>query len=213
MFVSELMTKDVAMVSADASVSKAFQILYEKKHSQLPVVDGDKLVGLVTEKLLAEVSPSKATSLSVFELNYLLSKTKVKDIMKTKIFTVGPDALIEEAALLMYSNDIGSLPVVKADKTLIGILTRLDIFHAFVEILGVNDKGTRISLEVEDHVGIIADVAKILKEKNLSIRHISNYSKQDREELVIRVDTLDIQPVLDAFAAQNYKITSVHKYE
>ena len=102
MYVSERMTRYPATVMPNYSVSKAYQIMTEGHYSQLPVVDSDnKLIGLVTEKLLAEVNPSSATSLSVYEINYLLSKTKVQDIMKTGIFKINKDALIEDAAIIM----------------------------------------------------------------------------------------------------------------
>ena len=96
MYVHERMTRRPTVVLPDYSVSKAYQLMTEGRFSQLPVVDSDnKLIGLVTEKLLAEINPSSATSLSVYEINYLLSKTKVNDIMKTGVFKIDKDALLE----------------------------------------------------------------------------------------------------------------------
>ncbi len=212
MFVHERMTKNVATVHPDVSVSKAFQVLMEKHHSQLPVIDeSGKLVGLITEKLLTEVSPSKATSLSVFEINYLLSKTKVMDIMKTNIFTVSPDCLIEEAAAEMANNDIGSLPVVEEDGTLVGILTRLDIFSSFIEIMGVNDSGTRIAIGVKDETGTLADISNIVKQYGMNIKHISNFDVGDHVEIVLKLNTLDVDNLLEDLKSHSYSILSVHK--
>ena len=124
MYVQERMTRRPTVVLPDYSVAKAYQLMQEGRYSQLPVVDSDnKLIGLVTEKLLAEVNPSSATSLSVYEINYLLSKTKVKDIMKTGIFKIDKNALLEDAALLMKENRISSLPVTDGEY-LVGIITR-----------------------------------------------------------------------------------------
>lgn len=214
MFVKEKMTIDVATVRPSDSISYAFQILKEKAHSQLPVIDNSgKLVGLITEKLLAEVSPSKATSLSVYEVNYLLSKTKVQDVMKTEIFTTMPNVLIEDAAILMIKKDIGSLPVVDEAKKLVGIVTRLDIFKAFVDIMGVNDFGTRIVLKVPDSVGTLAEISSILKQYDINITHISTYDNNNSATLItIKMDTSDkskITEVQQTLKNHSYEILNV----
>lgn len=141
--------------------------MMEHGYSQFPVVEGNELKGLITERVLKDVSPSKATSLSIFELNYLLSKTKVKDVMITDIITASPDMLIEDAAVLLRSNVVGSLPVVSEDNQLVGIITRTDIIDAFIEFLGTNDHGTRISLEVKNEIGTFAKIANIIKSTEL----------------------------------------------
>lgn len=214
MLVSEMMTKDVATVTEDASLNKAFQILYERRHKVLPVLKDDKLCGLLTERLLAEVRPSKATALSVYELNYLMSRTKVRDIMKTDVFTVGPDALIENAAAIMYTNDIGSLPVIKKDRTLVGIVTQTDIFRALIILMGVDNEGTRIALEVQDDVGVVANVSRILAESNVNISSISTYDKGDRKhEIVLKLDILDtdvVGRITEKLAEAKYRVTSIH---
>lgn len=210
MFVSERMTKNVSTVTPEESVSKAFQVLKKKKYSQLPVVDEKgKLVGFITEKILTEVSPSKATSLSIFEINYLLSKTKVLDIMKTKIFTISPESLIEEAALIMKTNDIGSLPVVDDSNVLVGILTRVDVFSAFVDIMGVNEFGTRIALQVDDKLGTFADISHIIKEYGMNITHVNNYTVGEHVEIILKLNTLEIDDLLKTLEKHDYKVLSV----
>lgn len=212
MYVYERMTKNVATVTPDCTISKAFQVLFEKKHSQLPVISDDgKLAGLITEKLLTEVSPSKATSLSVFEINYLLSKTKVKDIMKTNVFTIQYDNLIEEAALIMKENDIGSLPVIDKDEKLVGIVTRVDIFSAFIALMGVHESGTRIVIDVEDHVGTLADIAAVIKEFGINIKHISNYQDGEHTEIIVKIASTDSDALIEELKKRGYSITSVHK--
>jgi acetoin utilization protein AcuB len=201
MLVSEMMTKEVATVTEDASLSKAFQILHEQRHKVLPVVDGQKLVGLLSEKLLAEVKPSKATSLSMHEINYLMSRTKVREVMLklAEVFVTSPSALVEEAAMALYTHDIGSLPVVLPDKTLVGIITQTDIFKTFIHLTGVDHKGTRLSLDVPDGPGIIEKISKIMTDANINISHISNYDKGNgRHDIVLRLDTNSTEEILAA---------------
>jgi len=205
------MTKNVSTVLPEYSVSKAFQILTETKHSQLPVVDKNgKLIGLITEKLLAEVNPSKATSLSVYEINYLLSKTKVQDIMKVGIFKINQDKLIEDAALIMKENRIGSLPVTDYENNVVGIVTRVDIFKAFIEIMGVKDSGTRIEIKTKDDIGIIADIASIIRDFRINIKHISNFLNGDHIELIIKVNSLETDELINALR-EKYNVVSVTK--
>ncbi len=213
MYVRNRMTTDVTTVFQDASIDLAFRLMVEKKCKQIPVVKDGKFLGLVTEKLLEEVSPSKATSLSVFELNYLLSKTKVKDIMATDVLTCTSDLLIEDAAILMRDNDINALPVVEEGK-LIGIITREDILNAFLDISGVNDPGTRISLELKDEMGNLADVTGIIKEFGVNISHVINYNhvgQADFSELIIRLNTTDVDDIVEALEKSNLSIVSIKK--
>ena len=204
MYVSERMTRYPATVMPNYSVSKAYQIMTEGHYSQLPVVDSDnKLIGLVTEKLLAEVNPSSATSLSVYEINYLLSKTKVQDIMKTGIFKINKDALIEDAAIIMKENRISSLPVIEGDNYLAGIITRTDIFKAFIDIMGVKATGTRIAITTEDKVGVLADITSI------NIRNITDISENGKSEITIKVRSLDASAAIEDIKAKGYNVTSV----
>ena len=211
MLVSEMMVTDVATVVEDDSINKAFKILYERHHKVLPVLKDGKLCGLITERMLAEVRPSKATALSVYELNYLMSRTKVRDIMKTSVFSINPEALIEDAASIMYTNGIGSLPVIRKDKTLVGIVTQTDIFRALITLMGVNADGIRIALDVSDGIGVIANISRILADEKISIISIGNYAKADnRHEVVLKLDTADVSGITEKFAKAGYRVTSVH---
>jgi acetoin utilization protein AcuB len=212
MKVSEMMTTDVATITEEASLTKAFQILHDGRHRVLPVVRGGRLVGLLSEKLLAEVRPSKATTLSVYEINYLMTRTKVRDVMikLDKVFFISPDALVEEAALSLYANDIGSLPVVIADKTVVGIITQTDIFRTFITLMGVNHKGTRISLDVANDIGTVAKISQILSDAGANISHISNYEKgAGRQEIVLRIDTQNAAEIAKTLESAGFKVDDV----
>lgn len=216
MRVSEMMTTDVATVTEEASLNKAFQILHDRRHKVLPVVRGEMLVGLLSEKLLSEVRPSKATSLSVYEINYLMSRTKVRDVMLKleNVHYISPDALIEEAALALYNEDIGSLPVVRADKTVVGIVTQTDIFKAFIVLMGVSHKGTRISMDVFNDVGMTAKVCKIVTEAGINIDHISNYDRGNgKHNIVLRVNTLEADELVESLKAAGVTIASLQVFE
>lgn len=140
MFVSEWMTATPQTVSSKTPVMEAMQLLRKGGYRRLPVVDGDKLVGIVTDRDLKEATPSKATTLSVYELNYLLSKLTVHDVMVTPVITVAPEEPVENAALLMEEHKISGLPVVSGG-TLQGIFTITDMLRAIVAMLGLKEGG------------------------------------------------------------------------
>ena len=175
MYVYERMSKDPVTVRPENSVSKAFQIMMETRHSQLIVVNEDnRLAGIITGKLIAEVNPDKATTLSQREINYLLKNTKVRDIMRSGAFRISKDSAIEQAALIMKENRMGFLPVTDSEDKVIGIITRNDIFKAFLDILGIKHTGLRICIKLEDKK--LSQVLAILEDMNVQVISISNFS-------------------------------------
>lgn len=209
MYVKNSMTTNPYVLSPDSTIVDAMELMRSKGVKRLPVVKNDVLVGIVSHSQLLEVSPSPATSLSVFEINYLLAKTKVDSIMTKKVITVSPDMLLEEAALLMREFKIGGLPVV-SDNKLVGIITETDMFDAFIEIMGFRDKGSRIALDIgQDHPGVLAEVTGIIAGFNTNITHLAAF----RSELIVRVNTTNIADILKAIESKGYKIVSVLKNE
>lgn len=206
MYVRSRMTANPFTLAPESTVAEAFELMRNKKIRRVPVVKNGKLVGIISERQLLEVSPSPATSLSVFEINYLLSKTKIESIMTKKVITVSPDNLLEEAALKMRENHIGGLPVVD-DGKVVGIITETDIFDSFLEILGRKDvNSSRIAIEIdEDKPGILAQVAGIIAGYGINITHLVIF----RNELIVRVNTLNVQDTLKALESNGYKIISV----
>lgn len=169
MSVKDYMTKDVIAISPETGVAKAADIMRDNDVRRLPVLEKGKLVGLVTAGTMAEASPSKATSLSIYEMNYLLNKTKIRDIMIKKVITVSPNASLEDAIYLMLQHKIGVLPVLDKDE-LCGIITDRDVFKSFLHVSGYGIEGTRLVLEADNVVGVLAKVADAISKENLNIR-------------------------------------------
>ncbi|HCY06355.1 MAG TPA: hypothetical protein DHS57_03555 [Erysipelotrichaceae bacterium] len=186
MYVRDTMTADPYCINKDTKVSVALDIMNQNEFHRLPVVDSKgKLIGLITEGTITESSPSKATSLSIHELNYLLSKTPVEDIMIKNVKTISPDAWLEEAAALMRAHSIGCLPVVENDKV-IGIITDNDIFDAFVNLLGYNVKGSRYVVNIEeDTYGLMYKISKCFADRKINITNISTYYGPRSIEIII----------------------------
>ena len=206
MYVKDNMVSGPITIGPDQSVSEAIDLMSENGLHRLPVVDKNgKLAGLITEGVITSNTPNNATSLSVFELNYLLNKLTIKDIMIKDVITIGKDALLEEAATILRKNDIGCLPVVDEDNTLIGIITHNDIFTAFIDLLGYNHVGTRYVISVEeDRTGILEDICRVFKEQDVSIANSSRGI-----EIVVIVHGFD--DITDKLEKAGYKVTSVMK--
>ncbi|HEC35533.1 MAG TPA: CBS domain-containing protein, partial [Anaerolineae bacterium] len=164
MLVGDRMTVRPITVAEDASVDEALQLMRNERIRRLPVVDKHgRMVGIVSELDLLKVSPSPATSLSIYEIPYLLSKIKMRDVMTRDVITVSEDTPLEEAARIMADNKIGGLPVMRGDK-LVGIITETDMFKIFLEMLGARESGVRLSLLVPEEKGILAEISgKITK--------------------------------------------------
>lgn len=186
MFVHEWMTQDPQTVARKTPVMEAMQMLREGGYRRLPVVDGNKLVGIVTDRDLKDATPSKASTLSVYELNYLLSKLSVKEVMKSPVISVNPDDPVERAALLMEEHKISGLPVVDGDE-LRGILTITDMLRAFVTMLGLREGGTRVTVNLPDEPGVLAQVASAAAPSNIIAAVTAGVQQGHRRELVVRV--------------------------
>src|SRR5512136_2127797 len=161
MLIRERMTRSPVLCTPDMRVSDAFDLMKKQRIRRMPVVDKNgKLVGIVSDKDLLRVTPSPATTLSAYEIPYLLSKVKVSDVMTKKVITVAEDTPIEDAARIMVDNKIGGLPVVNESNTVVGIITETDIFKTFLELIGARKPGVRITMYVKDVRGELARIAR-----------------------------------------------------
>jgi acetoin utilization protein AcuB len=159
MLVSRAMSRNVISTTPDTPVAEAQSVMRREKIHHLPVVEtSGKLVGIVTEKDLIYASPSPATSLSMYEINYLLAKLRVAKVMTREVITVESDVPLEQAARVMADHDIGCLPVV-ADGKPVGIVTESDIFRVFVDIFASRRKGIRVEAIVPDVRGELAGLS------------------------------------------------------
>lgn len=211
MFVSNRMTANPFTLPANATVADASEVMRTHKFRRLPIVENGKLVGIVTDRDLREVSPSPATTLSIFELNYLLAKMMVNDIMKKDVLTIQANSTIEEAALLMYKNKIGGLVVVDEQAAVIGVITETDIFKTFVDVMGITQgKTTRITIDVSDKVGILCDITGIFKELGMNISSLVSYPLADESyELVIRAEVDNSELLVERLSAAGYPVRHI----
>lgn len=202
MFVATRMTPKPMTISSNTPVADAAHIMRTNNFRRLPVVDNGKLVGIVTDRDLREVSPSPATTLSIYELNYLLAKMLVKDVMKKQVLTIPQEATIEEAALVMTSNRIGGLVVVGNHGEVTGIITETDIFKCFIEVMGLQKGKIRLTIDVTDEVGRLHKITKIFAELGINISSLAIYPLPNGDsELVIRADIKETAELLERLAA------------
>ncbi len=190
MLVEGWMATDVTTIGEDASIMKASIVMKEKKIRSLPVVDKkDKLVGIVSDRDLRDAAPSKATTLDVYELNYLLSSMKIKDVMTKDLVFVRPDETVEFAAILMLENKISSLPVLNEKDELIGIITQTDIFKVLIEMAGVYTGGIQFAFSLEDRTGSIKEAADVIRSfggRIVSIFSTRQTAEEGRRNVYIR---------------------------
>lgn len=214
MFVKNRMTKNPVTVSEHTPVLEAGEIMRKQGFSRLPVLADGKLVGIVTEMDLMRVSPSPATTLSVFEVNYLLSKLTIKDAMTRDLITVSPEATLEEAAVLMRDHEIGALPVVE-DGKLVGIITESGIFDAFIGLMGLREASSRVTLDVEDRVGVLAEITQAIKDRGINIVTMATFTNPEKRhaELVLRLDAKDPAPLVKDLEARGYRVLHVANWK
>ena len=159
MLVEGRMSRPVIAISPDMSIHDAHNLFKQEQIRRAPVVKKGKLVGIVSDQDLIDAAPSQATTLSVWEMNYLLSKITVKDIMSKEVITIDEDTPIEQAARIMADNKIGGLPVMRDDKV-VGMITETDLFKVFLELMGARENGVRVTALVEDTPGILQKVTQ-----------------------------------------------------
>jgi acetoin utilization protein AcuB len=163
MLVGERMSHPIISIASDMPVHDALDMFKRERIRRAPVVKEGKLIGIVSDKDLLNASPSPASSLSVWEMNYLLSKITVSEVMTKKVLTVSEDTPIEEAARIMADNKIGGLPVLR-DGHVVGIITETDLFKIFLEFMGAREKGVRVTALIEEKPGQLAKITTAMAE-------------------------------------------------
>jgi len=189
MLVKERMSRHPILVAPDASISEALNLMKKERIRRLPVIDKNgRLIGIVSDKDLLHASPSPATSLSVWEITYLLGKIKVEDVMTKKVITVTEDTPVEDAARIMADSKIGGLPVVH-DSNVVGIITETDLFKVFLELLGAREKCVRVTMLVRNAVGELAKITQAVASNGGNIMALVEYLGTDstNREVMMKV--------------------------
>ena len=208
MLVRDIMTTNVVTVPSNMPVLEARKILETHNIRRMPVVDKGKLVGVVTKNMTRRASPSEATSLSVWEINYLMAKMKVKDIMKKDPVTVTPGITVECAAATAQKNGVGALPVVEGG-LVVGIVTTNDFFYKILNpLLGINEDGKRIIVYGVDSPDSITTIMNVIKEHKVGIKamHTVAYPEADSRDLIIHLNTQDVIDIMSAINNLGFQV-------
>lgn len=209
MYVKNYMTAEVITISEETKILEALDLMKDHQIHRLPVTKDGQIKGLVTEGIIQENSPSTATSLSIHEMNYLLTKTAVGDIMLKNVITIEPDALLEEAADTMRKNQVSVLPVIGTDHKLVGIITEKDIFAAFLDLLGYYNQGTRVVVDIEDdHTGILEKLTHLFTEEQMNIDQIAVYRQAGLTQVVIQVASVEVAKIKQKLMDNGYTVSS-----
>lgn len=209
MRIKDVMTRNPVTADSETLVLDAQKLMKENNIRRLPVVDKGKLVGIVTKHDLLEASPSPATSLSVFELNYLLAKMKVKEIMKKNPVTITPDTPFEEALRLGQEKKIGAFPVVENGK-LVGITTESDIIRFVTRVLGIKEEGSRITIEgLGGKLGDLEKIVSVANQHHTVILSMISLPRPEKKDwmIVLRLKTNDPDPLVKDFKKAGFNVT------
>ncbi len=207
MKIRDIMSHNVVTISSNVSISEAKRIMAAHKIRRLPVVDKGKLVGIVTERGVERVSPSKATSLSVWELSYLLEKTPVKDIMEKEVVWVSPDMSAEEALALAQTRKVGSL-IVMDEGYIVGITTTNDFFYSIINpLLGIGMPGKRIEVKGGGEGKAMQDIVTLINNQGLKFNsiHLEHNAEQNTRDACFHIESENADKLLAALKEKGYE--------
>lgn len=207
MLVRKKMKTDLVTITKNERMTVAKKILEEKNIRHLPVVEGKKLIGLVTNMDIRKAEASPATSLEIRELHYLLDKLTVGEIMTRNVITISPDVSVEEAATILHDNKIGCLPVIE-DANLVGIITENDVMEILINVMGMKEKGSRLEVLAEDKPGALAEITRIIKDHNVNIISVVTDVADDpgKRVVVFKLKTFYFEPIKKALEAAGFPV-------
>jgi len=192
MLVRERMSCNPVTITPDITITDALRLMRDRQVRRLPVLDQEgNLIGIVSEKDLLYASPSPATSLSIYEMHYLLSRLQIQELMTTEVITVTPDTLLEEAARIMVDHKIGGLPVTEGRK-LLGIITQTDIFEVLLEQFGARQKGLRLTLEIPERKGEMARITTAIAQLGGDILALGTFLGDDPTTALVTIKVEDV---------------------
>jgi acetoin utilization protein AcuB len=212
MLVRDRMTKNPVTTRPNATVPDAMQVMRGSKVRQLPVLsDKGELVGIVSLDDLLRVSPSPATSLSIYELNYLLEKIKVEDVMTREVITVTEDMALEEAGRIMADNKISGVPVMRG-KELVGIVTESTLFNVLLEVFGAREPGVRVVFTIPEVTGTLAKITGAISAEGGKIGAFGEALGEPGTRVVtLKVQELAREPLLEAIQPLVLEIEDVRE--
>lgn len=187
MLIRDRMSSPAITIDVKASIAEARALMRHYDIRRLPVLQKDRLVGIVTQTDLMQALPSPASTLAAWEWPGLLRKASVQEIMTEDPITIGPDAPIEAAAFIMRGQKIGGLPVVE-DQTLVGVITESDIFEAFLDLTGLRQGGARLVVDLRDRSNAVGQVATVVEAAGVTLTSIATYRQGGRRLAVLRID-------------------------
>ena len=211
MRVRDFMSTNVVSVDEKTLIDEARKIMEAHRIRRLPVMKKDKLIGLVTKHMLLEASPSPATTLSIHELHYLLSKMTVKDIMVKNPYTISPDMPAEEALQLGQEKGYGAFPVVENNR-LVGMVTESDIVRMMTRVLGVKEKGKRIAIKTPNEFGNMKKIMDILDKNKTVLLSLMTLPPEEWEKdwlIVLRLKSEDAGPIAMELGSAGFNVTYV----
>ncbi len=201
MRVRDKMTPHPITVTREESVRHAWELIRGKGIRRLPVVEGKKLVGIITDRDLRLALPSPLQVEAIEELLRRFERLKVQDIMRKEVIVVSPDTPVVDAAWILISRKIGGLPVVDGEE-LVGIITETDLLEALVEVLGVWATGSRVELVVEEGPEAYHQVSRVVQERGGKVLEAvaARVVEQGREQpvLIVRVKTPELEELIQA---------------
>ncbi len=198
MYVENHMMINPFCIDQDTSLSTVLAIMDGRGYRRIPVVEGKKLVGLVTETTISDQIPVRAVDLSKNELNFLFLKKKVCNVMVKDVITIHPRATLDEAAMLMRRHNIGCLVVIEKDGEVVGLISQNDIFEALAELMGYHQSGSRFVIHVEDDkVGVIADLSSAISSLGGFITNLSVYHKDSFTDVILRTSNINENDVVN----------------
>jgi acetoin utilization protein AcuB len=193
MLVKDIMSSPAVTISPETPFQDALKLMRQKRFRRLPVVNrSSELIGIVSERDLLYATPSPVSSLSVWELHYLLSQMQVQNMMTKDVMSTTPDTPIEDAAEILAIHKIGGMPVVDENNYVLGVITETDIFNAFVEMMATQQQGLRLTLEAPDRVGMLAELALAIAEEGGHIVSMGTYKEanQGNRRVLVKVQGL-----------------------
>lgn len=216
MLIKEWMTKNPIVIDEYTSIMKANQLMKENGIRRIPVVKNNKIVGIVSDRDIKEAAPSKATSLDVHELYYLLSEIKIKDIMTANPITINDHDSVEKAAVIMLENKISGLPVLDAESNVVGMITQTDVFKVMISITGIYRGPIQVAVELEDKHGETPDMLNKIRAfgaRLVSVLTSYEHVPSGRKEVYVRLRDLDDESIikLGEELKKCYKVLYINK--